>query len=40
MKDTIIVKVPKEIKEKIMKKAKEKNLTISAYIRMIFTEMK
>ena len=40
MTDTIIVKIPKELKEKIVKKAKEKNLNISSYVRLIFTEIK
>lgn len=38
MKETIILKVSKEFKEQIEKKAKEKNLKISSYIRLILSE--
>lgn len=38
MKTTIIFKTTEEFKKQLMKEAKEKNLTLSAYIKSILNE--
>ena len=38
MKDTIIFKVSYELKEQLQKEAKERNMTLSSYIKAIITE--
>lgn len=40
METTIIFKVTKELKRQLMKEAKEKNLTLSGYIKAILSERK
>lgn len=35
---TIMIKIGKELKDKILKKAKQRGLTMSTYIKMIITE--
>ena len=40
MKDTIIFKVSYELKEQLQKEAKERNMTLSSYIKAIIAERK
>ena len=40
MKDTIIFKVSCELKEQLQKEAKERNMTLSSYIKSIIAERK
>ena len=40
MTETIILKVSKEFKQELEKKAKEKNLKLSSYIRLVLSEKK
>ena len=40
MKETIILKISKEFKEQLEKEAQEKNITLSAYIRLLLSERK
>jgi predicted HicB family RNase H-like nuclease len=38
MNETIMLRISKEFKEKLQKEAKEKSLTLSAYIKSILNE--
>lgn len=38
MTETIILKISKEFKEQLEKEAKEKNINLSSYIRLILSE--
>ncbi len=40
MKDTIIFKISYELKAQLQKEAKERNLTLSSYIKAIIAERK
>ncbi len=40
MKDTIIFKISYELKTQLQKEAKERNLTLSSYIKAIIAERK
>lgn len=40
MKDTIIFRVSYEFKEQLQKEAKERNMTLSSYIKSIIAERK
>ena len=40
MKDTIIFKISNELKEQLQKEAKERNITLSAYLKSIIAERK
>ena len=40
MKDTIIFKTSYELKEQLQKEAKERNMTLSSYIKSIIAERK
>ena len=40
MKDTIIFKVSYELKEQLQNEAKERNMTLSSYIKAIIAERK